>query len=954
MAKRPLLVAAVLAISFWSVAAQVPAPAPRDPPAPAPGGEGGRGRIDAAGQRGAGGGRGGGGRGVIVGGAQADDPAYANVDFTPRDPVVPATPTEQVERMWLPNGFAIAPVLADPDIEDPGQIAFDGNGRMFVLELRGDMRDLEATDQYAPISRISMHEDRDNNGVYETHRVFVDKLVLPRFVMPLGGDAILTMETNADEVWKFTDTNADGVADKKDLFATGFGRLTNPELQQSGLTWGLDNWMYSTVNQFRVRWTPHGLLKEPTGPNGAQWGVTQDNYGKMYFQGGGSGLPTYFQFPIHYGAFTYAQQLDPDLRTMWGAPVRVADGVTGMSGIRQPDGSVISTTAGAGNDVYRGDRLPKDLIGDYFYGEPVGRIVRRLRATNVEGLTQLKNFYPYSEFIRSIDPLFRPVDMTTAPDGTMYITDMYKGVVEEKQWNQPGMYIQLRIKQFNLDKLLGRGRIWRVTYNGMPRDTRQPRMLNETPAQLVAHLSHPNGWWRDTAQQLLILKQDKSVAPALQALARSRAGAAGEGGLARIHALWTLEGLGALDAALARAMLKDADPHIRIQAIRASETLYKAGDKSFGEDYKAATKDAGVDVVIQASMTLNTLKVPDAATAIRAAAAANKAQGVQLVANTILNPEAAAAATNAARGGFRGDAPPPPPAPAEQALLDRGKTVYAEVCMACHGADGRGEPMLGEATTHAPSLAASPRVLGHRDYTINVLLHGLSGPVNGQTYPGGVMVPMGANNDEWIASVASYIRTSFGNQAPLITPGEVARVRSAMRGRTSTWTLSTLDSAVPRQIIRDDGWKLSASHNSATAADALGYEPWRSGQGEPAGVWLQVALPREVMLAEVQFRGPTLPPGGGGGDRGRGGPGAATPAGVPASVASRDFQVQVSTDGASWSTVATATSAAPQTEIAFTPTRARFARVVQTGASAGAPPWAVTLLRLFEVGGSGR
>ena len=56
---------------------------------------------------------------------------------------------------------------------------------------------------------------------------------------------------------------------------------------------------------------------------------------------------------------------------------------------------------------------------------------------------------------------------------------------------------------------------------GMGRRTEQPKMLTETPAQLVAHLSDANGWWRDTAQQLLILKQDKSVVPALQKLARS-------------------------------------------------------------------------------------------------------------------------------------------------------------------------------------------------------------------------------------------------------------------------------------------------------------------------------------------------------------------------------------------------------------------------------------------------
>ncbi len=74
---------------------------------------------------------------------------------------------------------------------------------------------------------------------------------------------------------------------------------------------------------------------------------------------------------------------------------------------------------------------------------------------------------------------------------------------------------------------------------------------NETPAQLVAHLSHPNGWWRDTAQQLLVLKQDRSVVPALQTMVRTS-----KNQLARFHALWTLEGLGALTPALTREMLR--------------------------------------------------------------------------------------------------------------------------------------------------------------------------------------------------------------------------------------------------------------------------------------------------------------------------------------------------------------------------------------------------------------
>ena len=120
----------------------------------------------------------------------------------------------------------------------------------------------------------------------------------------------------------------------------------------------MDNWLYSTVNAFRVRWTPNGVIREPTGPNGAQWGATQDNDGKMWFQGGASGLPSYFQFPIHYGSFTVTDQFEKDFEIPWGAPVRVADMQPGMRAVRMPDGSLNRVTGAAGNDVYRGDRLP--------------------------------------------------------------------------------------------------------------------------------------------------------------------------------------------------------------------------------------------------------------------------------------------------------------------------------------------------------------------------------------------------------------------------------------------------------------------------------------------------------------------------------------------------------------------------------------------------------------------
>ena len=223
--------------------------------------------------------------------------------------------------------------------------------------------------------------------------------------------------------------------------------------------------------------------------------------------------------------------------------------------------------------------MPQDLRATCSISEPVGRLIRRARIVKNEGLTQLRNVYPGSEFILSTDPLFRPVNITTAPDGSIYIADMYHGIIQESNWTRPGSYLRRKIEQYQLDKVIAHGRIWRLRFDGVPGvpatpagpaaqatpeipaqpalalDLTRPRMLNETPAQLVAHLGHENGWWRDTAQQLLVQRRTSRSCRRC----RSWSGRP-DNLLARLHALWTLEGLGALDVALLREQMKDAQP----------------------------------------------------------------------------------------------------------------------------------------------------------------------------------------------------------------------------------------------------------------------------------------------------------------------------------------------------------------------------------------------------------
>ena len=290
-----------------------------------------------------------------------------------------------------------------------------------------------------------------------------------------------------------------------------------------------------------------------------------------------------------------------------------------------------------------------------------------------------------------------------------------------------------------------------------------------------------------------------------------------------------------------------------------------------------------------------------------------------------------------------------PLSPEQQSSLDRGGAIYTELCFSCHGENGRGTPTPGAAagSTLAPSFAGSPRVNGHRDYVIKVLLHGLAGPIEGRRYPQ-VMVAMGSNKDQWIADIASYVRNTFGNTGLLVTPEDVARVR-AMGDRKAPWTVEELEASLPRALTPDGTWKMTASHEGqpmphpnaaggynyrSGAAGAVDFLGWTTGVPQQAGMWFQVELPAPVMLTELQFTASMV----GGGD---GSPGTST---FP-----RSYEVRVSSDGAAWSAPVAAGRGAPGTTIVtFAPVQAKFVRIIQTDTATGAPPWSMRLLRLYQ------
>ena len=289
---------------------------------------------------------------------------------------------------------------------------------------------------------------------------------------------------------------------------------------------------------------------------------------------GGERGPVHYQAHVEYGHFLHEDEFDKQTKEVF--PIdNIPDVQGGLRRVRE-DNSLNHYTATCGQVVYRGDRLPEDIRGDIFFSEPVGRLIRRLKITKEDnGMVRL--VHPYheqkEEFIRSNDPNFRVVNAKTAPDGSLYLVDMYRGIIQQGNWTRPGSYLREVIDEYGLAKNIDHGRIWRLRHKDFDLDKTRPNMLNETPAQLVKHLSHPNGWWRDQAQKLIILKGDKSVVAALKSLAKDS-----KNHFARLHAYWTLEGLDAMDKSTAIAMLNDSHAEVAESGLKLAEPFINESD----------------------------------------------------------------------------------------------------------------------------------------------------------------------------------------------------------------------------------------------------------------------------------------------------------------------------------------------------------------------------------------
>ncbi len=508
---------------------------------------------------------------------------------------VPLSTNDALKTFSIPEGFEIDVIAAEPLIRDPINFAVDAQGRLWVVEMgdypRGNPeKDLTKVERHEPwdgppAGRIKVLVDKDGDGTYDEATTFLDKLSFPTGVFPWKDGVLIC---GAPDVIFARDTDGDLKCDEKEVLYSGFEEA-NPQHRIGGFEYGLDGWLYlsSGTNNREItcvktgekvnisgrdcRIHPESGRLEPVSGS-SQYGRSRDDFGNWY---GNSNSYPLFQFVIedrdlsrnpHVASPSPKHHLTEPARAPPVYPTsRTLDRFNDLWALDR-------FTSACSPTVFRNDTLGPDVYGSVLICEPVHNLVSRVivETSMIEFTGKRHASEQKAEFLSSTDNWFRPVRLMTAPDGSLWVCDMYRHVIEHPEWIPEAWQAKLYLYAgYN------RGRIYRISKKESPTTAIENLSKLDTKS-LVAKLESPNGWTRDTAQRLIIERTTESnveIASALRELINKS-----ENNRCLIQAGHTLALLPG-DKAPVRKLYRSADPSVVINALRIwgaeSNSLYK-------------------------------------------------------------------------------------------------------------------------------------------------------------------------------------------------------------------------------------------------------------------------------------------------------------------------------------------------------------------------------------------
>jgi len=726
------------------------------------------------------------------------------IDFS-ISPVVAAD--EAITKMRIEEGFEVKLVAAEPMVSMPVAMSFDAKGRMWVVEMNGYMPDSLGRGEDKPNGKVVILEDKNGDGIADTRKIFLDSLVMPRSIC-LIEDGILVATPPNLWYYKIKDDKPAG----RTLVDSKFATEGNVEHQPNGLMRGLDNWIYNAKDNRRFRKRGEDWIIENTHFRG-QWGVTQDDYGRLYYNDNSTNLIGDY-FAPGFGAGNkslrnvagYNERTVPDNKVY---PIRPTPGVNRgyVKGMLDDSLRLKEFTAACGPLIYRGNLFGDAYKWNAFVAEPSANLIKRNILTEDSFKVKGKQAYAQKEFLASVDERFRPVSLYNGPDGAMYVLDMYHGIIQHKTYVTP--YLMKQFAMRNLSQPVGCGRIYKIVPKG-----KKPKAVSipNDPAQQVALLGNPNGFIRDLTQQIMVDQKNRKAIPYLKAALKNT-----QNPMQVIHAMWVLEGLYALQTNEVTDLMQSGNWVIRTQALAAAPSVinlssYPAYVKALKQllangDEFAAPYIAYVANYIkpfneqEASQLLLDLarKYPDNSYVVDAIVSTlpMREEGFQQIiaqqlpdTNLKINKQLAKVINN-----FRSAQKNRDPEVIARAF-PKGAALFRSTCQTCHAPDGNGIKSL------APPLNKSEWVTGSLNKLIPIVMYGLTGPikVNDHLYqspeisadmPG---VAYGEEiSDEDIAQVLSFIRSSWQNNAGKVEVKDIAAARQKYKGRETAFTQEELN-----------------------------------------------------------------------------------------------------------------------------------------------------------------
>lgn len=697
-------------------------------------------------------------------------------------------PKFSLENYQIEDGFELNLIASEPFLKAPVTMDFDNKGRMWVVEMIGYMPNLEGIGEEEPNGMISILEDLDKDGVVDHKKVFLNQLVLPRAVahvygglLYVDGPKLIFVEIKNDKPGKKT------IVDP--IYAKG----GNVEHSSNGLMMNIDNWIYNANLNFRYRLKNGKWLKEPTSSRG-QWGITKDNFGRLYFNNNSTNLKGDLVLPNKVIRNKYFKPLvSENLRLASNKvyPIHSTSLNRGyQKGVVDANGYLKEVTAACGPLLYRGGVFPDAYNLNAFVCVPEANLIKRNVLSFKNTQTTGRQAIEGKEFLASTDEGFRPVYLFSGPDGAMYIVDMHRGIIQHKAYISQYLAEQLAIKK--LDTLQNAGRILKVTSKEKTIFKIQD-LTKATNKELLTYLSHPNGWLRDRAQQLLIEKKELSLIKELLVLCKTN----NEFSTA-IHALYVLEGLNALSFNnLSNIILSSKNQETIAHALGLLETFASTQNMATIKGIAAQLFAQNNEIIdLYLAMALNAwIKISEptflpilaeidkkySTERIFQEAITSSLEGKEENYLKIMNPSELLKSSlmlsfnnrqkKEMNGVFVKEYK-------ETDTRTKGLRLYRSICGTCHGADGRGIQDL------APPLKGSEYIDGSMKRLAGIILHGISGPisVNGKLYELNNEMPALLNNtdvsDQDIVDIIRFTQNAFAKVGKGISAEDVKKQRA--------------------------------------------------------------------------------------------------------------------------------------------------------------------------------